>query len=77
MTQHKFEIVWWTSCEYLLKTILTNETSLIFISELNLDEKDNNRLTLFVRSASENYLNISQMAEKEELGNKVTNTANR
>ncbi|XP_060552910.1 transient receptor potential cation channel subfamily M member 2-like isoform X4 [Ruditapes philippinarum] len=45
--------------------------------KLNLDAKDNNRLTLFVRSATENYLNISQKAEKEELGNKVADTANR
>ena len=45
--------------------------------ELNLDEKDNNRLTLFVRSAAENYLNMSQKAQKEELGNKVADTANR
>lgn len=45
--------------------------------KLNLDDKDNNRLTLFVRSATENYLNISQKAEKEELGNKVADTANR
>ncbi|XP_053387178.1 transient receptor potential cation channel subfamily M member 2-like isoform X2 [Mercenaria mercenaria] len=45
--------------------------------KLNLDEKDNNRLTLFVRSATENYLNISQKAQKEELGAKVADTANR
>lgn len=45
--------------------------------KLNLDEKDNNRLTLFVRAATENYLSISNKAKKEELSNKVSNTAER
>ena len=46
-------------------------------SELNLDDKDNNRLTLFERSATENYLNISHKLAREELNNKVANTADR
>lgn len=52
--------------------------SLIVISaELNLDDKDNNRLTMFERAATENYLNISNKAAREELNNKVTDAANR
>ena len=51
---------------------------LIFLlPELNLDEKDNNRLTLFERTATENYLNISQKLAKEELNSKVSDTAER
>ncbi|XP_052778337.1 transient receptor potential cation channel subfamily M member 2-like isoform X2 [Mya arenaria] len=45
--------------------------------KLKLDEKDNTRLRLFVRSATECYLTTTMQAEREELGNKVSNTANR
>ena len=42
-----------------------------YVVELRLEEKDNTRLTHFVRAASECFLTTSLKAEQETLGNKV------